>query len=145
MQMEGLRFPRRNGRRKGSFGRVLAQGPRKHKTLSEDFMNKRIHSPWLLITLALLFGVVLSGAQLNAQQTAPQPDQQSPSQPTAQQPQQPAQQPAQQTEQPPAQSGQQAPEAQAQTQQDEGQTFAGTIMKSGDKYVLKDSASGTTY
>jgi len=108
-------------------------------------MNKRIHSPWLLITLALLFGVVLSGAQLNAQQTAPQPDQQSPSQPTAQQPQQPAQQPAQQTEQPPAQSGQQAPEAQAQTQQDEGQTFAGTIMKSGDKYVLKDSASGTTY
>lgn len=104
-------------------------------------MNKRTHSRWLLITLALLLGVVFSGAQLNAQQT---PAQQSPNQPMAQQPQQPAQQPAPQTEQPPAQSGQQ-PEAQAQTQQDEGQTFAGTITKSGDKYVLKDSASGTTY
>ena len=105
-------------------------------------MNKRTHSLRWFITLALLLGVVLSGAQLNAQQPATQPDQQSP---MAQQPQQPAQQPEQQTEQPPAQSGQQAPDAQAQTQQDEGQMFAGMIVKSGGKYVLQDSASGTTY
>ena len=105
-------------------------------------MNKRTHSPWLLMMLALLLGVVSSRVQLNAQQPAAQPDQQSP---TAQQPQQPAQQPEQRTEQPPAQSGQQSPDSQAQSQQAEGQTFAGTIVKSGDKYVLKDSASGTMY
>ena len=113
-------------------------------------MNKRTYSLWLLITLALLLGVILSGAQLNAQQPAMQPDQQSPSQPTAQQPaQQTEQQPEQQTEQqpgqPPAQTEQQAPDSQAQTQQTEAQTFTGTIMKSDDKYVLKDSASGTMY
>jgi uncharacterized protein YdeI (BOF family) len=48
---------------------------------------------------------------------------------------------------PPNQSGQQqAPDSQAQAQppQSGGQIYAGTIMKSGDKYVLKD-ASGTSY
>ena len=112
-------------------------------------MNKRTHSLWWLMTLALLLGVVLSGAQLTAQQSAAPPDQQSPSQPAAQQPDQPSQQPDQQPQQQPgqapAQSGQQAPDAQAQTQQGEGQSFAGMIVKSGDKYVLQDSASGTTY
>jgi hypothetical protein len=144
-----------NGDRRRSFGRVLAQRPRKHKTLLEDFMNKRTHSLWWLITLALLLGVVLSGAQLNAQQPAAPPDQQSPTQPAAQPPDQQSQQPDQQPQQPeqqqqqpgqaPAQSGQQTPDAQAQTQQGEGQIFAGMIVKSGDKYVLQDSASGTTY
>jgi len=107
-------------------------------------MNNPIHSLWLRITLALLLGVILSGAQLNAQQPATQQDQQSPSQPTAQQP---AQQTEQQPGKPPAQTEQQqAPDSQAQSQQkSEAQTFTGTIMKSGDKYVLKDSDSGTMY
>src|SRR2546422_4780684 len=139
--MERLRFPLRTGRRHRRFGKKFARKPQKRKTFSEDFMNKRTHSLWLLITLALL-GVILSGAQLNAQQPAMQPDQQSPSQPTAQQP---AQQTEQQPGQAPAQPEQQAPDSQAQTQQTEAQTFTGTIMKSDDKYVLKDSDSGTMY
>jgi uncharacterized protein YdeI (BOF family) len=58
-----------------------------------------------------------------------------------------SQPPAQQ--QPPAQtspnqSGQGAPDSQADAQQAQGQIFAGTIKKTGDKYVLQD-ASGTSY
>jgi cytoskeletal protein RodZ len=124
---------------------VLAAKTEKRKISREDFMNNRIHSPWLLITLVLLLGL---GSAL-AQQAAPQPDQQSPSQPAAQQ--QPDQQsPAGQQQEPPSsqspnQSGQQqAPDAQAQPQTSQGQIFAGTIVKSGDKYVLQD-AGGTSY
>ena len=77
----------------------------------------------------LLLGVSVSGIQLNAQKSAPPPDQQ-------------AQPPAQR--QAPDQSGQQAPDAQAQSPQTEGHIFSGTIVKSGDKLVLQDT-SGTTY
>jgi len=80
-------------------------------------MTKRSYS---LCSLGLLLGLGLSGVQLNAQQSA---DPQSPSQP-----------PAQQT----------APDSQAQSQQTQVQTFAGTIVKVGDKYVLQD-ASGTSF
>jgi uncharacterized protein YdeI (BOF family) len=80
-------------------------------------MTKRTHA---LCSLGLLLGLGLSGVQLNAQQTDPQ----SPNPPS----------------QPPAQR--QAPsESQDQSQT---QTFAGTIAKAGDKYVLQD-ASGTSY
>lgn len=71
-----------------------------------------------LCSMGLLLGLGLSGVQLNAQQ----PDAQSP----------PSQPPAQQ---------QTSPDSQAQGQV---QTFAGTVVKSGDKYVLQD-ASGTTF
>ena len=37
-----------------------------------------------------------------------------------------------------------APDFQAQSQQAQVQTFAGTIVKAGDKYVLQD-ASGTSF
>jgi len=80
-------------------------------------MTKRSYS---LCSLGLLLGLGLSGVQLNAQQPT---DPQSPSQP-----------PAQQT----------APDSQAQSQQTQVQTFAGTIVKVGDKYVLQD-ASGTSF
>jgi uncharacterized protein YdeI (BOF family) len=80
-------------------------------------MTKRSYS---LCSLGLLLGLGLSGVQLNAQQPA---DPQSPPQP-----------PAQQT----------APDSQAQSQQTQVQTFAGTIVKVGDKYVLQD-ASGTSF
>ena len=120
-------------------------------------MNKRNHSSWLVITLALLLGMMCFGAQLNAQQAAPPSDQPSQSQPDAQQPsqqdqaQQSGQAPSdsqkqapdqsQQQGQAPSESQKQAPGAQSQSQ---GQTFVGTIIKSGDKFVLQD-ASGTSY
>ncbi len=121
-------------------------------------MNKRIHSSWLLITLALLVGMVVSGARLNAQQTAQQPDSQSSSQSAGQQTEPQTQPPpdqqspsqAGQQSQPPAQqqapdqSGKQAPDTQAQSQTTQGQIFAGTVVKSGDKFMLQD-ASGTSY
>jgi hypothetical protein len=92
--------------------------------LPEDFMNQRIRSTWS--QLALLLGVSLSGIPLNAQKTPP-PDQQT--QPPAQR-------------QAPDQAGQQAPDS--QPQQTDGKTFAGTIVKSGDKWMLQDAA-GTSY
>lgn len=82
-------------------------------------MIKRSYSVISPVTLGLLIGLGLPGVQLNAQQSDPQP--------------------------PPPPSEQQAqPDTQSQAQPTQVQTFAGTIMKSGDKYVLQD-ASGTTY
>lgn len=83
-------------------------------------MTRRTYSLISPITLGLLAGLGLSGVTLNAQQQS-----------DPQQSQPPAQQQA-------------PPDAQNQSQQAQGQTFAGTIMKSGDKYVLQD-ASGTNY
>jgi len=81
-------------------------------------MNKSTHSALSLIAMVLLVGMGLTGVRLNSQQTAPQ---QTPNQPS-----------------------QQAPDSQAQSQQSQSQTFAGTIVKAGEKYVLQDT-SGTTY
>jgi uncharacterized protein YdeI (BOF family) len=64
--------------------------------------------------LTLFLAIGLSSAPLNAQQPAPN------------------------------RSGQAAPDSQAQPQQSQDQIFAGTIVKSGDKYVLQD-ASGTSF
>lgn len=83
-------------------------------------MTKRSYSLISPITLGLLVGMGLSGAQLNAQQqTDPQPA-------------------------PPQSQQQPDPDSQSQSQQAQVQTFSGTILKSGDKYVLQD-ASGTNY
>lgn len=82
-------------------------------------MIKRSYSLMSPVTMALLAGMGLSGVQLYAQQQSdPQP------------------------QSPPSQQA--APDGQSQSQQAQAQTFAGTIMKSGDKYVLQD-ASGTNY
>jgi hypothetical protein len=105
----------------------------------------------MLGTIAL----ALSAAPLFAQQpdanspspSAPSAQSQQPGQnqpgtpPSSQQPGQnePGQQPG--ATQPPA--GQSGPDAQAQSASD-GQTFSGTVSKSGDKFVLQD-ASGKTY
>jgi hypothetical protein len=107
-------------------------------------MNKPNRFLMSLATSALFCGLVISAS---AQQT---PDQQtSPSTPSAQQPnespQQPQTPPAQAPSQTsPSQPSQSAPEAQAQTQESGGQVFAGTVVKSGDKYVLQ-MADGTAY
>jgi hypothetical protein len=119
-------------------------------------MKKRVQSLWFLSALVVFLSV---GISLNAQQTTPQTDPQA-QQPTATQPtaqasasQTPdAAQPTQTPSQPPAQTPEQAapppstPDSQAQSAQPTGvQSFSGTVVKSGDKYMLKDEASGQTY
>jgi Protein of unknown function (DUF5818) len=100
-------------------------------------MKKQVQSLWYIGALVLFLSVAIS---LNAQ--APQ----------TQQPEPQTQQPAQQAQPDrlPDQSGKQAPDAQAQSSptssQTSGvQTFSGTIVKSGNKYVFQDAASGNTY
>jgi hypothetical protein len=98
-------------------------------------MNKPSHFLMSLASSALFCGLVVSGSMLSAQQT---PDQQtSPSAPAAQPQQQPPA-PA------PAQPSQTAPDASAQAQPSNGQVYAGTVVKSGEKYVLQMS-DGTAY
>jgi len=84
-------------------------------------MTKRPYSVFSPIALGLMVGMGLSGVQLKAQQADPQ------------------QAPPPSEQQAPPDSRNPSQPAQAQTQ-----TFAGTITKAGEKYVLQD-ASGTTY
>ncbi len=96
-------------------------------------MTKRVQFLSFLCTLALMFGLATLGAHANSQQQSPQ-------QPGAYPSQQPGQEPsAGHLPQPPA------PDTQAQPAPGAIQTFTGVITKSGDKYVLKDDASGMTY
>jgi hypothetical protein len=125
------------------FGRAVAESMLTSKILPEDFMNKPNRFLMTLASSALFCGFVVSAG---AQQT---PDQQtSPSAPSAQQPNEtPSQQqtpPAQSPNTSPSQPSQPAPEAKAQTQESGGQVFAGTVTKSGDKYILQ-IADGTAY
>jgi hypothetical protein len=101
--------------------------------------KRQTHSVRFLTVLVLVSGMVLLSAQLYGQQSAPSSQQQYP-------PQRPGQEPGQQRQpgETPDQSGQ-APDSQAQSQQAGVQVFTGIIVKSGDKYVLQDSASNATY
>jgi hypothetical protein len=91
--------------------------------------------------VALLLSV---GISLNAQQNTPSSSQ--PTDPTAQQPasQQPAEPPQGSSSQmpQPRQTPDTTPQAAPTT---DSQTFSGTIVKSGEKYMLQDEASGNTY
>jgi uncharacterized protein YdeI (BOF family) len=99
-------------------------------------MKKQVRFLWLISGLVLFLSV---GISLSAQQTAPRTQSQDPQ---SQQPAQPQAQPGQAQDQ----EGQQAPDSQAQAEQSTGaQSFTGTIVKSGDKYVFQDAASGNTY
>jgi len=101
-------------------------------------MKKSLQYAWSLGTLAVLLTL---GVSLNAQQSAPSSDQPAASQTQTQTPDQ-----SQQTPNSQAPSGQQAPDSQAQSgTSSEAQTFTGTIVKSGDKYMFQDAASGNTY
>lgn len=82
-------------------------------------MKKTLRSPWLLLPSTLLVGMVLAGSPLNAQQ--PSQQQQDPSQ-----------------QQPPTRQAPDQTQPDAQGTQD--QTFVGTVVKSGDKFVLQDTA-----
>ena len=134
-------------------------------------MKRQFQSLWTLGTLATLLTL---GVSLNAQQTAspttstdpaaaaPQSQPTQPTDPTAQRPATPpqsqstptadqsGQQPSDSQAQPsrtPDQGGQAAPDSQGQPtpSASDSQTFSGTVVKSGDKYVLQDEASGKTY
>ena len=85
-------------------------------------------------TFALLLSL---GLPLSAQQNTPS----QPNDPTAQQPAQPPQGSTSQTPDARQTPGATQPSASASDRQ----TFTGTIVKSGDKYVLQDTASGTSY
>jgi hypothetical protein len=101
-------------------------------------MRKLISSLWFLTMPALVAGMISLGTQLNAQQATPSHGGTAPQEQT-----QPTQQPP---AQPPDQTSQPAPDPQAQSQpSSDAQTFSGTIVKSGSKYMLQDSASGNTY
>jgi len=131
---------------------------------------KRIQTLSFLATLAIAIGMISWGSALDAQDTTPstpdrqaqQPDttpppQTSPSTPDNQQyptsQQQPSQQQPPDTQQPPdstAPSGR-TPQSEAQRPSDsaasggtDSQTFSGTVVKQGDKYMLKDD-SGHVY
>ena len=86
-----------------------------------------------LTTFVLLLTV---GIALNAQQTS-QPANSTDQSAT----------PQGQSNQAPDQGAQATPNAQAQsaTPTSDSQTFTGTIVKSGDKYMLQDAASGKSY
>jgi hypothetical protein len=134
-------------------------------------MKRQFQSLWTLGTLATLLTL---GVSLNAQQTAspttstdpaaaaPQSQPTQPTDPTAQQPATPpqsqstptagqsGQQPSDSQAQPsrtPDQGGQGTPDSQGQpaASASDSQTFSGTVVKAGDKYVLQDEASGKTY
>lgn len=109
-----------------------------------------------LVTFAMLAGTISWGGLLQAQQTTPDaqqqpaqtqpsPDTQTPSSqtPSAQSPDQSQGTPS--PSQPGQTERQSSPDAQAQSSDPTGvQTFSGTVMKQGNKFVLQD-ASGTTY
>jgi uncharacterized protein YdeI (BOF family) len=101
--------------------------------------KRQTGSTQLFAVLLLVGGMILMSAQLFGQHAAPSAQEQHPTQ-------QPGQEPAQQQQsrQAPDQS-EQAPDSHSQSQQPGVQVFTGTIVKSGDKYVLQDSASNTTY
>lgn len=98
----------------------------------------------IYLSLIMAAGLLLAGLQVTAQQTPAQSPQTRPSQtqPPQTQPGQPPNQAPGQTY--PEQQTQPAPGA--QVPQSRGvQTFQGTIVKSGDKYVRQDESTGKTY
>jgi hypothetical protein len=104
-------------------------------------MTKQVRSSWFISAVILFLS---AGIALNAQQTTPQ------SEPTARQAQSPATpdqaQPNQTPSQTPDQAGHQAPDSQGPAAQSaDVQSFTGTIMKSGDKYVLQNATTGNNY
>ena len=114
------------------FGKQLARQYEMDNSFG-GFMNRKRQTHSLFLSVLVLgFGIALLSTQLYAQQAPPSAQQQSP-----------AQRPGQ-SGQMPDQAGQQAPDAQAQSQAGV-QVFTGTIVKTGDKYVLQDANSGTTY
>lgn len=108
-------------------------------------MKTRIQSLSFLATLA--FAMICWGSALQAQNTPSTPPDQQAQQPSSPDTQTPSSQQSPDTAPPPSSR---TPESGAQgSSADSGaaagtQTFSGTVVKQGDKYVLKDD-SGKTY
>ena len=134
-------------------------------------MKTHIQSLWFLATLAIALGMISWGSALNAQSTSTPTDRQTPqSTPPSQQTPSPEMPPADQqtpssqspnsqtpsqtpdATQPPdrapdsstPQSGAKDPNGAPSATATDSQTFSGTVVKQGDKYVLKDD-TGKTY
>jgi hypothetical protein len=112
-------------------------------------VKKLLHSISFLASLALFCGAMCFGTLLYAQQNTP--DTQSPTQPS----QSPAQTQSPDTQAPPAAQqppstpgqrpgGQSSADPSASPDPNGGQTFTGTVVQQGDKYVLQ-SENGTVY
>ena len=112
---------------------------------------KKFQSLSFLATLAIAIGMISWGSALQAQntpsgQTAPQTQQPSPEMPPASQQTPDAQTPTSQqpsSQSPDAnapQSGSKSSDSGAAATATDTQTFSGTVVKQGDKYVLKDDA-----
>ena len=106
-------------------------------------MRKHTRIMWVLAGLAFVLEIGLLSSRVNAQQN-PGGTQAQPSQPS-QQPSQPPSQTSPSQEPGQTSPSQQAPGTQAGQTAAGAQTFTGTIVKSGDKYVLQDTATGKTY
>lgn len=115
-------------------------------------MKKQLQ--WFIGALVLVLSVGVALNAQNAPKTQPPdaqaqqpatPDQTQPqSTPEAQQPTTPPQAEPPATKQTPDQSGQAAPEAKPDSTT-AVQSFTGTVVKQGDKYVLQDADTGNTY
>lgn len=112
---------------------------------------KKFQSLSFLATLAIAIGMISWGSALQAQntpsgQTSPQTQQPSPEMPPASQQTPDAQTPTSQQPQsqsPDAnapQSGSKSSDSGSSASSTDTQTFSGTVVKQGDKYVLKDDA-----
>ena len=112
---------------------------------------KKFQSLSFLATLAIAFGMISWGSALQAQnapsgQTTPQTQQPSPEMPPAAQQTPDAQTPTSQqpsSQSPDAntpQSGSKSSDNGSSATSTDTQTFSGTVVKQGDKYVLKDDA-----
>jgi hypothetical protein len=135
------------------FGRLLAASQQIGFPPSGGFVKKRLDSISFYATVAMICGVMSWGGLLYAQSS---PDTQQPpsaqSTPGTQAPasQYPSQQTPDQSGQAPSQTrpsqpSQSAPDPQAQASDASGtQTFTGTVVAQGNKYVLQ-SDNGTTY
>jgi len=109
-------------------------------------MTKQLRSLWFLSALALFLS---AGISLSAQQSTPStaaPDAQAqPAQTPETQPS-PAQTPETQPKQTPEGTAPAKPDSTTPTAQPNGaQSFMGTIVKSGDKFMFQDADSGNTY
>lgn len=116
-------------------------------------MKTRLHSLSSSATFAVLLGLVSWGGSLHAQQPSAAPDASQTQQPaqappaSTQVPDQTAPAPEQTTPTPaaPDQTSPTASQPQAAQDQAAGQSFTGTIVKQGDKYMFQDTATGMMY
>jgi hypothetical protein len=98
---------------------------------------------WFIGALILFLSIGLSAQQTSAQSQPSDPQAQQSAPPDQATQQNQTQENQTQQNQAPDQAGQRTPDSQAQAAG--AQSFTGTIVKSGDKCVFQDAATGNTY